>query len=45
MKAMFFIKENVILFLLNLIEKVRLSGFALGIVTPWGGDLRSRTPF
>ena len=34
MKAMLFIKENVILFLLNLIEKVRLSGFALGIVTP-----------
>ena len=37
MKATLFIKENVIQSLQNLIDKECLSGFALGIVTPWGG--------
>ena len=41
MKATLFIKENVIQSLQNLIDKGCLSGFALGIVTPWGEDLRA----
>ena len=41
MKATLFIKENVIRSLQNLIDKECLSGFALGIATPWGEDLRA----